>query len=560
MNGLAGRGEHTFSATQTGTIIGTPAYMSPEQAEGKSVDARSDIFAFGAILYEMLAGRRAFPGTSAASILGTILHKCPDPINAPPALTAIVFKCLAKSPDDRFQSASDLLAALGRSSTSGRSVLLHRFKEHKLAVTSACALVIVASVLLGVYRKTQHTGPINSIAVLPLDIESKDPEADYISDGISASINNSLAELTGLKVTPNSVAAHYKGKAADFQKIGDTLGVETVLSGRVVQHGDTLSINIELDDVRSGKQIWGQQYTRQTSDLLLVQEDISKEVSSRLRSNLSVADQQKLALGSTTNPEAYQLFLKGQHYTEKFTKDGFDKGIDYLNQAIALDPNYSRAYSALAYNYINQDDWFLEPRKSAPKAREAALKAVALNETDAEAHVVLAIEDQWYEWDWVVAEREFKRAIELAPDSGDAHGTIHGSFPPWVVATRRSRKRIEWSGSIPYRQAAMETLAQSSSLHIAGTRQLNNCAMPSTSIAIIGLTIAFSAGPSSKRETCLKRSRRFNAAWLWKTTLTSGQVSATPTRYPETRQRRIRSSIIWKTCLLRGTSHRMTWR
>lgn len=429
LNGLAGRGEHTLSATQTGTIIGTPAYMSPEQAEGKSVDARSDIFAFGAILYEMLAGRRAFPGTSAASILGTILHKCPDPINAPPALTAIVFKCLAKSPDDRFQSASDLLAALGRSSTSGRSVLLHRFKEHKLAVTSACALVVVASVLLGIYRKTQHTGPINSIAVLPLDIESKDPEADYISDGISASINNSLAALTGLKVTPNSVAAHYKGKAADFQKIGDTLGVETVLSGRVVQHGDTLSINIELDDVRSGKQIWGQQYTRQTSDLLLVQEDISKEVSSRLRSNLSVADQQKLALGSTTNPEAYQLFLKGQHYTEKFTKDGFDKGIDYLNQAIALDPNYSRAYSALAYNYINQDDWFLEPRKSAPKAREAALKAVALNETDAEAHVVLAIEDQWYEWDWVAAEREFKRAIELAPDSGDAHGYYSWFLP-----------------------------------------------------------------------------------------------------------------------------------
>jgi adenylate cyclase len=155
----------------------------------------------------------------------------------------------------------------------------------------------------------------------------------------------------------------------------------------------TLSINIELDDVRSGKQIWGQQYTRQTSDLLLVQEDISKEVSSRLRSNLSVADQQKLALGSTTNLEAYQLFLKGQHYTEKFTKGGFNRGIDYLNQAIALDPNYSRAYSALAYNYINQDDWFLEPRKSAPKAREAALKALALNETDAEAHVVRARED-----------------------------------------------------------------------------------------------------------------------------------------------------------------------
>jgi eukaryotic-like serine/threonine-protein kinase len=229
VNVLASGGEHTKSATQTGTIIGTPAYMSPEQAEGKPADARSDIFAFGAVLYEMLAGRRAFRGTSAASILGKILHKDPEPIAAPPALTAIVLKCLAKSPDDRFQSASDLLAALERSSTSGGSVLLHRFKEHKLAVTSACAMVVVASVLLGVYRKTQHIGSINSIAVLPLDVESKDPEADYISDGISASISSSLAQLPGLKVTPNSVAAHYKGKAADFQKIGDILGVGTVL-------------------------------------------------------------------------------------------------------------------------------------------------------------------------------------------------------------------------------------------------------------------------------------------------------------------------------------------
>jgi len=147
------------------------------------------------------------------------------------------------------------------------------------------------------------------------------------------------------------------------------------------------------------------------------------------RSQLSAADQQKLTLGSTRNPEAYQLYLKGEHYTGKFTKDGFDKGIDYLNQAIALDPNYALAYSALANNYINQDDWFMAPREAGPKARDAARKALALDESDAEAHVALAIESQWYEWDWVAAEREFKRAIELNPDSGDAYG-----YYSWFLA------------------------------------------------------------------------------------------------------------------------------
>lgn len=197
----------------------------------------------------------------------------------------------------------------------------------------------------------------------------------------------------------------------------------------MAQRGDDLTIGIELDDVHNGKQLWGQQYTRKVADLLMVENDIAREVSQRLRSQLSAADQQKLTLGSTGNPEAYQLYLRGKHYTDKFTKDGFDKGIDYLNQAIALDPNYALAYSALAYNYINQDDWFMAPREAGPKARDAARKALALDERDAEAHVALAIESQWYEWDWAAAEREFKRAIELDPHNGNAHGYYSWFLP-----------------------------------------------------------------------------------------------------------------------------------
>jgi TolB-like protein/Tfp pilus assembly protein PilF len=241
--------------------------------------------------------------------------------------------------------------------------------------------------------------------------------------------DNSLARLPGLKVVPNSVALRYKGKAADFQKIGDALGVQTVLSGRIAQRGDDLSINIELDDVSNGKQLWGQQYNRKVAELLEIQNDIAREVSRKLRAQLSPEDRQKLTLGSTSNQEAYQAYLKGRYYTYLFTKDGFDKGIAFLNQAIALDPNYALAYSVLASNYINQDDWYLPPRVAAPKARDLATRAIALDETDSDAHMSLAIENHWYEWNWDAAEKEFKRAIELDPDNGDARG-----YYSWFLA------------------------------------------------------------------------------------------------------------------------------
>jgi TolB-like protein len=332
--------------------------------------------------------------------MGAILFKNPDPLNAPPALNAIVLKCLAKSPEARFQTATALQLALEKASPGGDSSVVQLIKRNALVAAVAVALLVIGAAAFTVYRKGASTGRIDSIAVLPLDMRSNDPEADYISDGITESINNSLAKLPSLRVIPHSVALHYKGKTEDLQKVGDALGVQAVLTGRVVQHGDDLSIGIELDEVRNGKQLWGQQYSRKVADLLMLQNDIAKEVSQRLRSQLSAAEQQKLTLGSTGNPEAYQLYLKGQHYSSKFTKEGFNEGIDYLNQAIAKDPNYAQALSALANNYINQDDWFMAPKEAGPKARDAAKKALALDETDAEAHVALAIESQWYEWNW----------------------------------------------------------------------------------------------------------------------------------------------------------------
>ena len=240
-------------------------------------------------------------------------------------------------------------------------------------VAGIAAAVAAASLLMFLYfHISNRTSQIDSIVVLPLDIQSADPDAEYISDGVTESLNDSLARLPGLRVVPHSIALRYRGKSQELQKIGTALGVETVLTGRVVQRGEEVTVAVELDDVGQGKQLWGERYQRRVADLLSIQTDIARQVSRRLRSQLTPSDEQQLAAGSTGNAEAYQLYLKGRYHTAKFTKDDFRKGLGYFQQALAKDPNYGLAYSGLAYYYILQDDWYLPPDESARMARDAA--------------------------------------------------------------------------------------------------------------------------------------------------------------------------------------------
>src|SRR2546423_7077994 len=467
-----------------GMILGTVGYMSPEQAQGKTdeIDQRSDIFSFGCILFEAVTGRKAFEGKDAVESLNKIIREPVAPIgdlnpSAPADLQRVVRRCLAKDPDERYQTIKDVaielkevrreLEASGidtvvptsmdirtkelpgaaistptsmppaslRQQASSAEYIVSGIKQHKLAAVVTLLFIVIAAAGVGFYLHAHNTeSAIESIAVLPFDNQSNDPDADYISDGIAESIINSLARLPNLKVIPRSIAFRYKGKPLDPQKAGEQLGVNAVLTGRVVQRGDNITISVELDDVRYGKQLWGEQYNRRPADLLAVQSDIANEVVQRVRWRPTGEQRQKLSKGATENPEAYQLYLKGNFFASKFTKDGLQKGLEYFNQAIAVDPNYALAYAGVGLYYVAATDWYLSPNEAMPKARDAARKALAIDETLADAHLLLGTVAHWYDWDWATAEREYRRAIELNPNDPRPH-----EFYSWFLSTNMAR-------------------------------------------------------------------------------------------------------------------------
>jgi serine/threonine protein kinase/tetratricopeptide (TPR) repeat protein len=417
------------STSVLGIISGTPSYMSPEQVRGDVLDARTDIFSLGLVLYEMATGTQAFRGGTGGAIIEAVLTRPPASVcsinpHVPPRLETIIDKALRKDRGQRYQHASDILADLQRLKRASDSGSVDREPDTQSVPASPGDPLSSASnpgsrastQPSGSFRAPRVSKMISSLAVLPFENVSRDPENDYLSDGITSSLINNLATVPKLRVMARSTVFRYKGREIDPQAIGRELHVRAVLTGRMMQSGGSLRIDTELVDVATGSQIWGAQFDRKPGDIFTIQDEISHEIAGKLRLQLTRAEKKRLVRRHTEDPEAYRLYLQGRHHWNRWTEEGFYKAIGYFHQATQKDPGYALAYAGVADSYVLLG-WnsYLPPKEAFPEGKAAALRALELAPDLGEAHTDLAAVLWLHDWQWPEAQREFQRSLELSP-------------------------------------------------------------------------------------------------------------------------------------------------
>jgi eukaryotic-like serine/threonine-protein kinase len=439
----------TKTNTEPGIVLGTVAYMSPEQALGKEIDQRSDIFSLGIVLYQSTTGVLPFAGKTPTETMNRIINSPPEAVahynySIPAELERIIRKCLEKDPERRYQSAKELLIDLKnlKRDTETGSV---RAADSTPAVKSSRfspALIIAAIVILAlagylIYQNFGKRSTIHSIAVLPFVNATADPKTEYLSDGLTESTINSLSQLPNLKVMARSTMFRFKGKQQlDPIKIGRDLNVDAVLTANMNQQEEQLLLSAELVNVGDGSQIWGNQYNRPLSDVLTLQKELANEISGQLALKLTGEQKKELSKNYPANSEAYQLYLQGRYYWNKRSPDGFIKAIELFNRAIEKDPGYALAYSGMADCYVVDRSPFAQEERL-QKAKVAALKAIELDPKLAEAHTSLAATNV-IRWNWATADKQYRLAIELNPN----YATAHQWYAEYLIVQGRFKEAL----------------------------------------------------------------------------------------------------------------------